>query len=346
MEIIEHESYPQRVLQDMTAAVLVLNRKGYIKYFNRPAAKLLELDESMEPGTTRFGLVAGNSENDEFNETILAALYEKKQTHTGKVRYRSPSGKLYYVHISSSFLDYPGAEKDEIVITISDETREKELQQKVIDSSSTFTTFIFGFAVWMLIYALWEYLGRPIAADFMTHGIELLSLIMLFFILHRTSLTWKDLGILPDNPAKTIKTALIVAACAVCFLFGVKGVARLINPNAFEPDAPFFDISRFGLRQILYVLTAGIQEFLARCVMQGNLKRILVSKHRGAMAIILSSLVFAALHIHFGFFFMIGAAVLAGLEGILYDKQNNILGVWILHWTFGVCSTLLCLIDH
>ena len=198
----------------------------------------------------------------------------------------------------------------------------------------------------MLIYALWEYLGRPIAADFMTHGIELLSLIMLFFILHRTSLTWKDLGILPENPAKTIKTALIVAACAVCFLFGVKGVARLINPNSFEPDAPFFDISRFGLRQILYVLTAGIQEFLARCVMQGNLKRILVSKHRGAMAIILSSLVFAALHIHFGFFFMIGAAVLAGLEGILYDKQNNILGVWILHWTFGVCSTLLCLIDH
>ena len=111
MEIIEHESYPQRVLQDMTAAVLVLNRKGYIKYFNRPAAKLLELDKSMEPGTTRFGLVAGNSENDEFNETILAALYEKKQTHTGKVRYRSPSGKLYYVHISSSFLDFPAQKR-------------------------------------------------------------------------------------------------------------------------------------------------------------------------------------------------------------------------------------------
>lgn len=50
------------------------------------------------------------------------------------------------------------------------------------------------------------------------------------------------------------------------FLFVLKTVARLIDPNCFEPDAPFFDISRFGLRQVLYILRAGIQEFLARSV--------------------------------------------------------------------------------
>ena len=198
----------------------------------------------------------------------------------------------------------------------------------------------------MLIYALWEFFGRPIASDYMTHGIELLSVVMLFFILSRTSLTWRDLGFLPSNAGKTVRVALIVSVCAVGFLFGLKAIARLINPNCFEPDAPFFDISRFGLRQVLYILTAGIQEFLARSVMQGNLKRIMVSKHSGVMSIILSSLIFAALHIHFGFLFMAGAAILAGLEGILYEKQKNILGVWIVHWVFGVCGTLLCLIDH
>ena len=345
-DILGQESYPQRVLRDMTSAVLVLNRQGYIKYFNKPAAQMFELDESVQPGSTRLALVTASAENDEFNETILASLYEKDQTHSGNVRYRSPSGRLYYVQVSSSFLDYPGDEKDEIVVTITDETREEELRQKIKDSSATFTTFIFGFAIWMIIYALWEYLGRPIAADFMTHGIEVLSLIMLLFILHRTSLTWRDLGFMPEDPVKTVKTALIVTACAIALLFALKGVARLIDPNSFEPDAPFFDIKRFGLRQILYILTAGIQEFLARSVMQGNLKRIIIGKHRGAIAIVLSSVVFAALHIHFGFLFMIGSAILAGLEGILYDKQNNILGVWILHWAFGVCGTLLCLIDH
>ena len=43
---------------------------------------------------------------------------------------------------------------------------------------------------------------------------------------------------------------------------------------------------------------------------------------------------------------MAGAAVLAGLEGILYEKQQNILGVWIVHWAFGVTGPLLYLIDH
>ena len=52
------------------------------------------------------------------------------------------------------------------------------------------------------------------------------------------------------------------------FLFVLKTVARLIDPNCFETDAPFFDISRFGLRQVLYILRAGIQEFLARSVME------------------------------------------------------------------------------
>ena len=42
---------------------------------------------------------------------------------------------------------------------------------------------------------------------------------------------------------------------------------------------------------------------------------------------------------------MVGAAVLAGLEGILYEKQRSLIGVWIVHWVFGVAGALLCLIS-
>lgn len=346
MQAAVQESFSERVLRDMSSAVLVLNRGGFIKYINRPAAEMFELDPDLEPGTQRFSLTQEDSYNDEFYECILNALYNKDETNVDVVKYRSPSGRRYVVKMSSSFLDSPDDSKDEIVVTLSDVTRSAELQQKISDSSKTFTIFLFGFSAWMLIYALWEFLKRPIAADYMTHGVEILSLIMLVFIILRTSLTWRDLGVMHLNLKKTVRTALIISACAVAFLFAVKFVARLMNPNVFEPQAPFFDISRFGLRQILYVLTAGIQEFLARSVMQANLKRIIVSKHSGAISIILSSLIFAALHIHFGFFFMVGAAVLAGLEGILYDRQQNIVGVWIVHWVFGVSGTLLCLIDH
>ncbi len=336
--------FSERVLQDMSSAVLVVDRKGNVAYANKPASQLLEI----EPGIheDRYDFFTKSDYNDLFFEAILDAFFHKRETNVKKVPYMTPSGKKKYFLLSSSFL--PGETDDDaqLVITIDDQTETELVKQKLNDSSRTFSTFLFGFCIWIIIFGLWEFLKRPLPADFMTHGVEVLGIVMLLFIIHRTSLTWHDLGVMTDKPKETVRTALIVAACAVALLFLLKFVARLIVPTSFEPDAPFFDISRFGLRQILYIFTAGIQEFLARSVVQGNLKRISVGKHTGVHSIILSSLIFSALHIHLGFLFMIGAAILAGLEGILYEKQKNIFGVWIVHWVFGVCGTLLCLINH
>ena len=342
----KQESFSQRVLSDMSTAVLVLNRKGHIMYVNRPASEIRELSADLTPGAERFDISPENDYNDAFHEYIFEALYQKSGTHVGKVRYQSPSGRKYVFRMSSSYLGEPGAEDSEIVITFSDQTTEEVLQEKIHDSTTTFSAFRFCFSVWMILYALWEFLGRPIAADFLTHGIEVVALGMLMYILRETSLTWRDLGIHAQQPGRTVRTALIAAGCSFVFLCALKAGIRIFSPDAFEPEAPFFDISRFGLRQILYIFTAGIQEFLARSVIQGNLRRIIVSRHAGAAAIILSSLMFAAMHVHLGFLFMVGAAILAGLEGILYEKQKTILGVWIVHWVFGVSGTLLCLIDH
>jgi membrane protease YdiL (CAAX protease family) len=343
MEQTQH-SFAERVLRDMYDAVLVLDGKGRIAYVNGPAARMLEVDVGFRDTGERFSFLAGDEYNDSFKEAIFAALDNKNETTVRKVPYMAPSGRKYVFVLSSSFLrDTEGVH---LVITLSDETTAAEMTRKFRDSSNTFTTFLFAFCGWILVYALWEFLGRPVAADFMTHGVELLGVIMLIFILHRTSFTWHDLGVVPHQPIKTVRTALIVAVCAFAFLCGLKAVCRLVDPNCFEPEAPFLDLSRFGLRQLLYILTAGIQEFLARSVIQGNLKRITEGRHTALLAIFLSSMIFAALHIHFGFLFMVGAAILAGLEGVLYEKQQNIFGVWIVHWVFGVSGTLLCLIDH
>ena len=343
MEQVQH-AFSERVLRDMYDAVLVLDNKSNIVYVNGPAARMLEVDEGYREAGTRFSFLTENEYNDEFNNAIFAALYNKDTTTVRKVPYMAPSGKKYVFVLSSSFLrDTEGAQ---LVITLSDETVAEEMTQKFNDSSHTFTTFLFAFCGWILFYALWEFLGRPFPADYMTHGVEVLGIIMLVFILLRTSFSWRDLGVTTREPWKTLRTALIVAVCAFGFLCAFKAVCRQIDPTCFEPDAPFFDISRFGLRQLQYIVTAGIQEFLARSVIQGNLKRITVGKRPAVLAILLSSFIFAALHIHYGFLFMAGAAILAGLEGILYEKQQNILGVWIVHWVFGVSGTLLCLIDH
>ncbi|MBR6259338.1 MAG: CPBP family intramembrane metalloprotease, partial [Oscillospiraceae bacterium] len=314
MEQVRH-SFSERVLRDMGSAVLVLDKKGGIVFANTPAYRMLELDENCCREGSRFQLLAKSDYNDSFNEAIFRAFCDTQKTVFNKVPYEAPSGKKYVFFMSCSYLQDEGMEDHQLVITLSDETEMEEAKRKLKESSLTFTTFLVGFCVWIIAYALWDFAGRPFRADFMTHGVELLGIVMLLFIIGRTSLTWRDLGITTDEPWKTVRTALIVSACAVAFFCAAKAVGRLINPNLFSPGAPFFDISRFGLRQILYIITAGIQEFLARSVMQGNLRRILVSKHKGVMAIVISSLIFAGLHIHLGFMFMIGAAVLAGLEG-------------------------------
>lgn len=346
MEYSEKASFASRVLRDMTSSVLVLDRKGLIEYVNKPASEIFEISQDLEPGVTKFDLEINQEENDEFSTLVLDALFDREKTHTGKVKYVSPSGKEYYLRVSSSFLELESGMENLVVITISDVTKETKLSQKIKDSSTTFSTFLFGFSLWMIFYALWVFLKEPFPSTYLTHGVEILSLGMLVFILCKTNLTLKDLGIFSNNLKKDILIGVIVAICSFLFLCLLKLVARMVAPNSFSPELPFVDITKFGLPQLVYIFTAGIQEFLARGVMQSNLDRIMVSKHHAAMSIILSSMIFAALHIHFGFLFMVGAAILAGLEGILYNKQQSIVGVWIVHWVFGVSGTLLSLIDH
>ena len=173
------------------------------------------------------------------------------------------------------------------------------------DSSKTFSAFLFAYCCWMIVYAVWQYFGQPVSTDVMTHGVEVLGFLMLFYIVGKTSLTWKDLGIKPEKPRQTVRTGVLIAVCAAAFLCVAKAVFRLFSPQAFSPEYPFFDIRAFGVRQVFYILTAGVQEFLARSVIQGNLRRIMVGRHTAAAAIALSSLSFATLHIHLGLVFSI-----------------------------------------
>lgn len=331
------ETFAGRVLRDISSPVLVLDINGGIVYANAHAAKLFELSEGYREEDARFPLVTNNKYNDSFNEAVFAALYNKSETAVKRVQYMAPSGRKYVLMMSCSYL--PG-EKDgepQLVITLRDDT-------KVYDSAKVFTAFMMAFCVWVLFYAFWQHSGQPFSIYYMR--VEILGFAMLVYILKCTSLTWSDLGIWTSKPGKTVKEALIVSAGLVGFLMLFKGVMRMIDPSAFEPDAPFIDFSRFGVPQVLYILTAGVQEFVARSVMQVNLRRIIVGPHSAVLSIVLSSLIFASLHIHLGFMFMVGAALMAGLIGIMYEKQQNIFGVWIVHWVFGVFGTLLCLIGH
>ena len=99
--------FSERVLRDMSSAVLVLDRKGRIVYVNAPASRMLEIDDGYREERARFSLLTDNSYNDSFNETIFDALYNKNSTTVKKVPYMAPSGRKYVLLMTSSYLSEP-----------------------------------------------------------------------------------------------------------------------------------------------------------------------------------------------------------------------------------------------
>lgn len=335
MKISNTNSLENKILQDIYSSVLVLDSKGMIQYINAHASRLLEISDKIEPGTVHFTAKNANSYNDKFCEYILDAIYKKKEKHIGTVKFVSPSGKKHAFRISSSYLE----DQDYIVITIDDLTLESTLIEKVKNSTYIFSVFLFVMGFWVLFCEFWDMTGRKIPQDILTIIVEILGILIFIFILVFTHLPLKELGILTNHNKKDIKEALIISAVCSALMFIIKIVGRKIDPTLFKPERAFFFFD--PIVALTYIKTAGVQEFLARCVVQFNLERIIMGKYKEPVAIILSGLLFSTLHIYYGFEFMVCAALLAMIEGVVYAKQKSLISIWIVHYVFGIVGMSL-----
>ena len=75
MKVHNNNTLENKILQDIYSSVLVLDNKGMIQYINDHAAKLLEISDDIEAGTTHFSANIDNSYNDKFCEYIFNAIY-------------------------------------------------------------------------------------------------------------------------------------------------------------------------------------------------------------------------------------------------------------------------------
>jgi membrane protease YdiL (CAAX protease family) len=193
--------------------------------------------------------------------------------------------------------------------------------------------------IWVLFCEFWDMTGRKIPQDILTIIVEILGILIFIFILVFTHLPLKELGILTNHNKKDIKEAFIISAVCSALMFIIKIVGRKIDPTLFKPERAFFFFD--PIVALTYIKTAGVQEFLARCVVQFNLERIIMGKYKEPVAIILSGLLFSTLHIYYGFEFMVCAALLAMIEGVVYAKQKSLISIWIVHYVFGIVGMSL-----
>lgn len=106
------------------------------------------------------------------------------------------------------------------------------------------------------------------------------------------------------------------------------------------PDRPFRIVPELMLP---YVISVILQEFIARGMIQNAFRQFLDDK-RGYQSVLLASVIFALLHLHFGVPAFIITFLSSIVFGAFYLRHQNLIGVCILHYFAGLASIGLSLL--
>lgn len=335
------QTITSRILKDTSDGVITVDLSGRISFVNVRAFAILDLagDSVGKKFIGVFNLE--NVENEAFNDFLLAAIYDKENTHHGKIPYVINGEKLV-LDVRSFFLrDDISGEVMGIAITFSDITKMERIQEKSRQSSYMISVLFIGICGYILFWAFGVYVNLPISTSGYTFLINLTAIVMFLIILRETSFTKKEMGLSRPKFKKVILPSLIITFSGTALLVIIKLVLLQIYPSFFPEDAPFLDFSVWAFNDTIYPVTVVLQEFLARSVMQNCLERIFEGKNAQTISLVVSSLIFAVLHISYGFPMMIGSAILLGALGFIYKKQGCIWGVSIIHYFLGEAATFL-----
>ena len=155
-------------------------------------------------------------------------------------------------------------------------------------------------------------------------------------------------GLRLDSWKKNLKESLLWSSGFILVI----SIAKLvyINTIASESNDPFFQLTDIKDKSFLFSLTfislysifSIFQEFITRSGVQSPLLRFLTGKYVNTKAIILSTLLFASTHLHLNSIAFAIVVIVPGIFwGIMYARQNSLLGVSVSHILIGVWGAFI-----
>ena len=163
----------------------------------------------------------------------------------------------------------------------------------------------------------------------------LLAQILVFIHLHRRSLSaW---GMTWRGGRRALRESLLACVPLAALAIGVKwGLTRVPDSAFFGEPVFLWPIECPWQMNVVYLAVAVLQEIIGRGFMLTNIERILTGRHRGALAVLTSAVLFAFLHLHYNGIIM-GATLASGLAfGALYLRHRTIAGVSVAHYLLGI----------
>lgn len=332
-----------RILRDIEDSVLALDERGHIIYMNPQCRALLGLHDS-DIGRTYAEVFFDEKkqENDAFHQLVVDAVCKKEQTHKDSVAFTNKKGEKIHLRITSSFLKRENNnESGGVVLVLSDITETEILKKKRYDASVVFSCVTACVCLYLLLLSTLEFLNITVPTKLLTQVINAMVCVFGFVIYKRTDFSPDELGLSMRDPKRTIGSSLMISSLAVVALIAAKLVVSKVSPGFFPSNAPFWNWNLGLYSWISYAFTCIIQEFLARSMIYGSIKKMFDGKRGILTSILLSSLLFGGVHIAHGFLYMSAAILLLGSLGGVYEKHRSIWGVTIIHYVLGQAACCL-----
>lgn len=335
--------YQGRALDDMPNCVFVLGPRGRIVYANHAACDAMGIGPYVGKSFADYFMVFPNSANDAFYEAVLDTIRDKQARHQGRYLYVAPDGRRYAFFVTSSYLE--GPDGSFLVVTCTDVTAEETAERLRREATFLLVSSIVYICAYLFVYAAWVRYGHPFDRSGLSRVMEAGGVLLGFLALRFTSLGPRDLGLGTEALGRNLAVdgaACLVAVGAMALL---KLVLMRVAPAAIAHPEAFFAWGWVGWRRLTtYAFTALIQEFLTRGIMYLSLRHVLRGRRGHVVAIVVSTLMFSSMQLAYGLSYMLGMAVLLGVLGVVYERQESIWGITLIHFAIGASAMLFGLI--
>jgi CRP-like cAMP-binding protein len=222
----------------------------------------------------------------------------------------------------------------------------RKVNKMRIELASVFTNVVLVMALYTFVLGM-VFSGRVAAFSGMedykfllSRLVEVMALFIIVRMVRNSGQPLISFGLTLKGWKRTLLESVGISAVVMVLLVVGKAAAGQWLPGVF-PSRVLLDPSNLDWTYVSYLVVAPLQEFIARCVMQGSLQRLLVGKRNALAAVLVTAFLFGALHMAISVGLAITALLTSLLWGWMYTRHNSILGVSISHFLIGNWAGLL-----